>query len=378
MGTMKTIIKLGLVAVLSFPFMIGLKDLGQKTEWKGKVVEENGVRVIKNPREALYGEITFDLEEDLSIGNEEDKNFLFYRVRDVNIDDQGNIYVADMSNYRVQKFDRNGKYLQTIGRSGEGPGEFQLPTMVRLDNNPRRIYVFDGRKIDVFDEEGKFLMSIPFRLTKDFFIGSNKNIYISLEIESEKGMSIAFYETNSRGELIKEFGEFPDHASIYIKKGKYPGLFSNPYGYTLHISRIDNQSYIYGYSKEYELNVINKDGQLLYKITKDAPRHEFSQKERSQLGTDSKYELFFYKILADSEARIYVQTNKTWNEEESVVKKIDIFSKNGYFLYKTTLPRNTYVIKEGFLYTLILNEEKGLELVKRFKIKNWDKLESGI
>ncbi len=46
----------------------------QKPQWKGKIEYENGVKVIKNPNEPLYGEITFELEEDLSIGNEEDEN----------------------------------------------------------------------------------------------------------------------------------------------------------------------------------------------------------------------------------------------------------------------------------------------------------------
>jgi len=40
----------------------------QKTEWKGAIEEENGVTVIKNQKEPLYGEIKFELEEDLSIG----------------------------------------------------------------------------------------------------------------------------------------------------------------------------------------------------------------------------------------------------------------------------------------------------------------------
>ena len=45
----------------------------QIPQWKGTIEEEDGVKVIKNPNEPLYGEITFQLEEDLSIGNEEDE-----------------------------------------------------------------------------------------------------------------------------------------------------------------------------------------------------------------------------------------------------------------------------------------------------------------
>ncbi len=36
---------------------------GQEAEWKGKIEIENGIKVIKNPGEPLYGEIKFELEE---------------------------------------------------------------------------------------------------------------------------------------------------------------------------------------------------------------------------------------------------------------------------------------------------------------------------
>ncbi|MCK4646688.1 MAG: PQQ-binding-like beta-propeller repeat protein [Candidatus Aminicenantes bacterium] len=44
-------------------------------------------------------------------------------------------------------------------------------------------------------------------------------------------------------------------------------------------------------------------------------------------------------------------------------------------MYKTTLPRDTYVIKNGYLYAL---EVRDNEIVKRFKIKNWNRIKEGI
>jgi len=46
----------------------------QKTEWQGTIEKKNGVTVVKNPKEPLFGEIKFELEEDLSIGSEENEN----------------------------------------------------------------------------------------------------------------------------------------------------------------------------------------------------------------------------------------------------------------------------------------------------------------
>ena len=49
----------------------------QNPEWKGKISDEDGVKVVNNPEKPLYGEINFDLEEDLSIGRTDDENYLF-------------------------------------------------------------------------------------------------------------------------------------------------------------------------------------------------------------------------------------------------------------------------------------------------------------
>jgi len=124
-------------------FIMIVSHGNQKVEWKGKIEIEDGVKVIKNPKEPLYGEIKFELEEDLSIGEEDDDNYMFFGVGDIEVDSQENIYVADKRNYRIQKFDRNGNYVQTIGRQGQGPGEFELPTRIRINETTGDIYVKD-------------------------------------------------------------------------------------------------------------------------------------------------------------------------------------------------------------------------------------------
>ena len=69
-----------------------LASQGQNPRWEGTIEEENGIKVIKNPIEPLYGAITFDLEEDLSIGNEQDENYMFYRGVKLTIDSAGSIF----------------------------------------------------------------------------------------------------------------------------------------------------------------------------------------------------------------------------------------------------------------------------------------------
>lgn len=51
----------------------------------------------------------------------------------VALDAAGNVWVADGSNSRVQKFDPNGNHLATIGTRGTGDGQFITPTWVSFD-----------------------------------------------------------------------------------------------------------------------------------------------------------------------------------------------------------------------------------------------------
>jgi hypothetical protein len=45
--------KLGLIAFLTFTFFC---CSSQKTEWHGTIEEADGVTVVKNPKEPMYGE----------------------------------------------------------------------------------------------------------------------------------------------------------------------------------------------------------------------------------------------------------------------------------------------------------------------------------
>ncbi|WP_197706544.1 HYR domain-containing protein, partial [Candidatus Nitrosotalea okcheonensis] len=73
------------------------------------------------------------------------------------IDSSGNVYVTDLGNRRVEKFDNNGNFLFTFGTKGSGDGQFNAPVGVAVTNSS--IYVVDneGNNIQKFDSTGKFV-----------------------------------------------------------------------------------------------------------------------------------------------------------------------------------------------------------------------------
>jgi len=82
----------------------------------------------------------------------------FRQVTDVAFDPAGNAYISDgYINSRVAKVDRNGKWLKSWGSKGSKPGEFNTPHSIAADAQGN-IYVADrgNRRIQVFDGEGAF------------------------------------------------------------------------------------------------------------------------------------------------------------------------------------------------------------------------------
>ncbi|HMA54579.1 MAG TPA: hypothetical protein VKT17_08945, partial [Acidobacteriota bacterium] len=59
-------------------------------------------------------------------------------------------------------------------------------------------------------------------------------------------------------------------------------------------------------------------------------------------------------------------------ERDNPTKDVDVFSKDGIYLYRMTWPFMPQVIKDGFLYDVRQDEDKGLNRIIRYRIANWD------
>jgi len=350
---------------------------GKPAQWKGKIETVDGIKVVRNPIEPLYGDIKLELEEDLKIGRADDEKYAFYRVRGIDVDKDGSIYVADMSNFRIQKFDKTGKYLLTIGRQGQGPGEFDLPTTVHIEEKTGSILVQDrAYTLEIFESDGKPIRSIRSENAfQDFKIASDGTIIALLWATAEASAIHRLSKISAEGKIAQVFVNVP--YTIYVeRKGDGTIVASSGYELAVNFDLLGGDSFVYGYSKEYAFSVMDFAGKPLLRFTKDEPAPKFTSKEKARFKRiplpESKP--YFYAIFTDDMGRIYVQQNKTWAEEGDIHKEIDVFSRDGYFLYRTTLPKHTYVIRNGYVYALEVDED---EIVKRFKIKNWSTFKSG-
>lgn len=92
----------------------------------------------------------------------------FNLPRDTVIAPDGSLYVVDGGNFRVQKFDAEGKFISTFGDIGRQPGQFSRPKEAAVDT-AGNIYVVDATfgNFQIFNPQGQLLLAIGSRSNSD-------------------------------------------------------------------------------------------------------------------------------------------------------------------------------------------------------------------
>ncbi|WML24883.1 6-bladed beta-propeller [Neobacillus sp. OS1-33] len=108
----------------------------------------------------------------------------------ITVDDEGNIYIVDTANQRVEIFDKAGKFKKIINGSANGKGEsiFVNPRGIGIDsrgimyvvsNLTHLVYGFDKDGKKVFEFGGMGENNGQFSLPNGLFIDKNDNVYIT-------------------------------------------------------------------------------------------------------------------------------------------------------------------------------------------------------
>jgi DNA-binding beta-propeller fold protein YncE len=83
------------------------------------------------------------------------KPYTFHRPTDIAFDPQGNIFVPDgYGDSRIVKYDKNGRFIKSVGTRGDGPMQFSTPHAIAVDAKGL-VYVADrgNRRIHVLDND---------------------------------------------------------------------------------------------------------------------------------------------------------------------------------------------------------------------------------
>lgn len=126
----------------------------------------------------------------------------FYRPQDFAVDKGGNVYVLDSGNSRIQCFSKEGKFVRSFGRGGNGPGELSAYANSLKFLEDGRLYVIDNyqRRISVFNTTGEFLESFKTNASYDDIYLCKGTFYLSNFVLSEKHRPIKIMsQLNGRG-----------------------------------------------------------------------------------------------------------------------------------------------------------------------------------
>jgi DNA-binding beta-propeller fold protein YncE len=80
----------------------------------------------------------------------------FARPTNIAVGPNGNVYVSDTLNQRIQIFDADGTYLSMFGKPGDGPADMSRPKGIAIDGDGH-IWVTDAdqNRVKIFDQQGR-------------------------------------------------------------------------------------------------------------------------------------------------------------------------------------------------------------------------------
>jgi len=136
----------------------------------------------------------------------------FQRPQDVAWDKAGNIYIAEgMANInRVEKFDKDGRFIRQWGSTGTENGQFRGVKSIVIDANDN-VYVADigNKRIQVFDSNGTFktaILGVGTPQTLCITKGATQYLYVS-HVGDPNGMDdAAIYKLSLDGKMVGKFG----------------------------------------------------------------------------------------------------------------------------------------------------------------------------
>ena len=201
------------------PFLLAAGSSAQKIE------TVDGVRVVHNEKGGLWGKspkVSLELVRKIGDVDTEDENVAFHYPSDIAVDKEGNIYVLDSGNTRIQKFGPDGKYLATIGRKGQGPGEFISPNSLDIDEDGNLVVTDTAQsRLHVIIGGGKDVKSIVLKdepiygvrsLGAGGYIGRASTYSFPRRNQPEKkiGEMRLFRRLDPDGRVTASFGELAD------------------------------------------------------------------------------------------------------------------------------------------------------------------------
>ncbi len=340
-----------------------------------KVEKVDGVRVVHNEKSGKWGknpQVSLELVRRIGELETEDENIAFHIPSDIAIDDQGNIYVLDAGNHRIQKFDPEGKYLATFGRRGQGPAEFYMPSSLDLDYQGY-MYVSDSQnqRVQILKPDGTEHKTISFHQTPPGIVRVNKSgelvmgrggimIRIGGGQSDSQELPKIIKVLDMEGNVQREFGSAKEFKDEFIERNANSFHFALDKDDNVYVA-FDFQNRIEKYSPDGQL-LWSSDRNLSYstdlsKLKADVKRSGGSMNiQMPQMNRCSN------GIAVDDKGRVWVvNLKRQTKEEERVGQRMSVMNTGAQRTMSLTFEGATD-LRETDMYQLEIYDQEGILL----------------
>jgi hypothetical protein len=337
--------------------------------WKGSVTKDGEVTVISNPGQPVHSSPVLELREDLRIGGPgSDGEPVFNKVRGLVVDDNGDIYALDWGDSLIKVFDASGRYLRTISRPGQGPGELDRPFTISFNRTAGELAVLQiSRRISYFRPDGKFLRQT--QLGEIFAllgrVDSQGNIFVEEAVLDRENPRTETKKLDPNAKPIATLGVSPSS-----RLGKSNPM--RPVGWWL---VDDGDNLVYGHPERYEIRVFGAgENREVRRITREYDPVPVTGEEKERWREMappeanlefSDYHAAYRSFFLSDEGHIIVQT---WEKAGENLYMNDIFDRDGRFIGRIPLKPGGVEIRRGEYYA-VEEDEEGYQVVKRCAVK---------
>lgn len=182
-----------------------------------RIQEEVGDKAkygLKPPDYALPpGAIELKHEFSFPTKDDEEKGIYLSQVGELRASPQGLLFVSDQRSSEVQIYDINGKHLRTMGRFGQGPGEFMTPSQLAFLDDKVIVRDIGNQRIQSLAGSGAYLGG--FRVFRDYWaLTALENLLYTVPIHyrypSENKDKCLVDVIDFQGKVVKSFGALLD------------------------------------------------------------------------------------------------------------------------------------------------------------------------
>jgi len=349
-----------------------------------KIETKNGIKIISNgikpkPQKGVPSKVT--LTEEIRFGEGDDPETAFSQVAFFVVTDEGHVIAADIKDKKVKVYDADGNFLRNIGKSGQGPGEFQIPGGLALTpNNELMIEDSMGRRLAYFTLKGEFIKNVSTadKMSLVNLISDTDGNYLGRQLGME-GQTMYFETKKYDKDLNPIFTMDKVEFEIPIPGSgvKIDIMDMIP----LYLFDSSGNVY-YGRNRDYEIEVFNPEGTHIRSIRKDFKPVKVTQEDidmilerlpGGMMGGVDPTEFFefpeefppFQTITMDEKDRLFIRTWEKGKEEGAYI--VDVFDAEGRFISQFETKLDIRIWKEDKVYGLEENED-GYMVIKRYRV----------